>query len=343
MLQAAERQREIFQCQIVSSEVQKRMQHVQSAASKAGRSFSAPLPPAAPAAPGSMPFYAPPPSQTAMAHAHCHAISRAGSEVSPMMRLAFKSATPMREALSAASPQLSIADNDEEDEAGNEEAMHQMEQFVQQQQIAIVSASAGGLSPAAVPDESPEEQRDFASLLEQLRSEPSQPEESEAKFTIFTAYLNTVEELRSQALALWETVRQQGVFPASVLAGLQRSVASIDGQDRMGANEMQGVWIVYGMMQQAHSNYTFIYNAVRDINTKLTLVTETPDCPICTSPMGGTSGREEKILQCCHKVCKECWDLWTEVRANAGQAPMCPVCRNQEFLVAIASAVALPH
>lgn len=111
----------------------------------------------------------------------------------------------------------------------------------------------------------------------------------------------------------------------------------------MGANEMQGVWIVYGMMQQAHSNYTFIYNAVRDINTKLTLVTETPDCPICTSPMGGATGREEKILQCCHKVCKECWDLWTEVRANAGQAPMCPVCRNQEFLVAIASAVALPH
>ena len=69
----------------------------------------------------------------------------------------------------------------------------QMEQFVQQQQIAIVvratsppppllffisqstlidvihqSASAGGLSPAAVPDESPEEQRDFASLLEQV-------------------------------------------------------------------------------------------------------------------------------------------------------------------------------
>jgi hypothetical protein len=61
-----------------------------------------------------------------MAHAHCHAISRAGSEVSPLMRLAFKSATPMREALSAASPQLSIADNDEEDEAGNEEAMHQV-------------------------------------------------------------------------------------------------------------------------------------------------------------------------------------------------------------------------
>ena len=29
VLQAAERQREIFQCQIVSSEVQKRMQHVQ--------------------------------------------------------------------------------------------------------------------------------------------------------------------------------------------------------------------------------------------------------------------------------------------------------------------------
>lgn len=181
----------------------------------------------------------------------------------------------------------------------------QMEQFVQQQQIAIVvratsppppllffisqstlidvihqSASAGGLSPAAVPDESPEEQRDFASLLEQVSAFTAQhppPSVLPASSTslsflptphisfAFTAqkrtlatrrvrgqvhhlysvcllhrhrvlrlapvrlfmlgrYLNTVEELRSQALALWETVRQQGVFPASVLAGLQRCI-----------------------------------------------------------------------------------------------------------------------
>jgi hypothetical protein len=111
----------------------------------------------------------------------------------------------------------------------------------------------------------------------------------------------------------------------------------------MGADESQGVWIVYGMMQQAHRNYTFIYNAVRDINTKLTLVSQSPDCPICTESMGGVSGREVKILQCCHKVCKECWDQWSEISSNNGHAPLCPVCRNQEFLVAIASAVAQPH
>ena len=111
----------------------------------------------------------------------------------------------------------------------------------------------------------------------------------------------------------------------------------------MGADEVQGVWIVYGMMQQAHSNYTFIYNAVRDINTKLALVSQTPDCPICCEAMGGASGRDVKILQCCHKVCKECWDEWAEVCAHDGQAPLCPVCRNQEFLVAIASAVSQSH
>ena len=58
---------------------------------------------------------------------------------------------------------------------------------------------------------------------------------------------------------------------------------------------------------------------------------------------GGASGREVKILQCCHKVCKECWDEWSEVCSHQGHGPLCPVCRNQEFLVAIASAVALPH
>jgi hypothetical protein len=57
----------------------------------------------------------------------------------------------------------------------------------------------------------------------------------------------------------------------------------------------------------------------------------------------GASGRDVKILQCCHKVCKECWDEWAEVCAHDGQAPLCPVCRNQEFLVAIASAVSQSH
>jgi hypothetical protein len=41
-----------------------------------------------------------------------------------MMRLACKSATPMMQALSAASRQLSIAEDDAEDEGGSAEAMH---------------------------------------------------------------------------------------------------------------------------------------------------------------------------------------------------------------------------
>ena len=77
------------------------------------------------------------------------------------------------------------------------------------------SAAEGGIAPVSdIPDESLEDQQDFASLLQQvsvlphdlilyarlpssipnashslsqLRIEPSQPEESEAKFTIFTA------------------------------------------------------------------------------------------------------------------------------------------------------------
>jgi hypothetical protein len=111
----------------------------------------------------------------------------------------------------------------------------------------------------------------------------------------------------------------------------------------MGADEVQGVWIVYGMMKQANSNYNFTYSAVRSINTKLALVSQNPDCPICCESMGGTSGRDVKVLQCCHKVCKECWDEWQEVCSHSGHAAICPVCRNEEFLVAIASAVALPR
>ena len=47
-----------------------------------------------------------------------------------------------------------------------------------------------------------------------------------ASNTMTLRYLNTVEDLRGQALGLWETVRQQGVFPPSVLAGLKRCICA---------------------------------------------------------------------------------------------------------------------
>jgi hypothetical protein len=124
---------------------------IQSAASKAGSFFSAP-PPAA-CAPG---------AQAAMASADASAISRAGSDISPMMRLACKSATPMMQALSAQSKSLSAAECDDSgDEEHAAEAMQhvshmilcrrclvvcskfnnacsQLEQFVQQQQVLVL-------------------------------------------------------------------------------------------------------------------------------------------------------------------------------------------------------------
>ena len=83
----------------------------QSAASAAGRSFSAPPPPAAGA-------------QAAIACADAAAISKASKHVSPMMKLACKAATPMMQALTSASATLSVAEGESEDDDGGAEAMH---------------------------------------------------------------------------------------------------------------------------------------------------------------------------------------------------------------------------
>jgi hypothetical protein len=91
---------------------------IQSAASKAGRFFSAPPPPA-------------PGAQAAIASADASAISRAGSGISPMMRLACKSATPMMQALSAQSKSLSIAEcDDSDDEEHASEAMQHVSHVI---------------------------------------------------------------------------------------------------------------------------------------------------------------------------------------------------------------------
>jgi hypothetical protein len=198
----------------------------------------------------------------------------------------------------------------------------------QQLEMAVAAASA---APALAADANGE----LASLLEQLREEPEDPEEMSAKFAIFETYMNTVVQLRNEVVAAVERAREH--LEGGAFAGIQRGLRALDAHEYLGAAEATGVWLVYGMMRTASQNHARLSNLLRDVETKLALVAADADCPICLEPLGVGEGKKApKMLVCCHRTCVECWNEWAAVHPN----PFCPLCRNVEFIEVLAKIAA---
>ena len=95
------------------------------------------------------------------------------------------------------------------------------------------------------------------------------------------------------------------------------------------------------MMKQASTNSKTLSNLLREINTKLGLLAEQTDCPICMEVFN--ESRPSTTLACCHKVCSECWDEWSGVQRENHRPIYCPLCRNREFLVQLTSYMGEPE
>jgi hypothetical protein len=176
-----------------------------------------------------------------------------------------------------------------------------------------------------------------APLLDQLRVEPADASELQAKFAIFEEYMATVSALREQVFALWAGARAS--FEAAPAAAMDRALAQVDGAANLAVADVPGVWIVHGMMRAATRNHAALSALVRDLETKLRLLADDADCPMCLDPLGSGEGRKPaKVLLCCHKTCRDCWAEWSALAPE----PLCPICRNREF-VDIVAALAQRH
>merc|ERR1711948_81185 len=96
----------------------------------------------------------------------------------------------------------------------------------------------------------------------------------------------------------------------------------------------------YHMMAQAGRNNEHMSNVMESFEKKLEFLAnnDQAECPICLDAFADISA---ETLGCCHKVCKDCWSHWSSVMHGR---PFCPLCRNDEFLGAVAAHVsgALP-
>jgi hypothetical protein len=177
----------------------------------------------------------------------------------------------------------------------------------------------------------------FEGLLETLAVEPTDPNEVTTKFAIFENYLETVVTLREQTIEFWQTNRSQFEEEASlrsVVANMDRAIRNIDQESSMTIQEggFATRWFVYYMMKKANQNHEAISNTLKNIRSKLEMLTqEDIDCPFCLESVGRKDS-DAVVLGCCHKTCKPCWANWQELK---GMNAFCPLCRHEEFIQSI--------
>jgi len=184
-----------------------------------------------------------------------------------------------------------------------------------------------GLALGAAPEQVEEEgQAEFATLLDQLRCEPVEELEVEAKFNLYSTYLETVEKTRNALLQFWAEAEED--FHADGRREVAHLLKKIDSADNMGVEFVEGRWFVYDMTRKAGSNCKLMGQTLATIKSRLELLGREDDCPICMEKIDAC-GEAPHVFGCCHKVCGECWEHWSEM--NRGRT-FCPLCRHEEFV-----------
>eukprot|EP01041_Mallomonas_annulata_P004644 gene4644-9215_t len=160
--------------------------------------------------------------------------------------------------------------------------------------------------------------------LDQLKYEPTDPDECTAKFSLFENASQTVSTIREKTLQFWE--ENQITFAESVQKECRREITSIDRSESMGIPDDAKFWFVYYMTKIANENSKRINTVLDKFKNRLDLLSrELCDCPFCLEPL-----IEDTVctLSCCHRVCNDCWENWVQIKGNAA---FCPLCMHTEF------------
>lgn len=190
------------------------------------------------------------------------------------------------------------------------------------QEVAPVSAQHPNASPTAVRE-----------LLRQFQVEPTDAEECTAKFSLYEGYASEVETMRNTLFTFHEDARPD--LPPIIVTDMDRQLKGIDCTEAMGIPDDSREWFVYHMMRQAERNNLKMASILDGYDKKLKFLAsnDQAECPVCLDHFDDEVKKPE-TLSCCHKVCKECWDNWTAVTRGR---PFCPLCRQDEFLTAVAT------
>jgi len=88
------------------------------------------------------------------------------------------------------------------------------------------------------------------------------------------------------------------------------------------------------MIKGSHKNNIKMTEFLRNLRTRLELLAQKDlECPICLESLNDNN---TYTMQCCHKMCIECYSHWLELK---GISVFCPICKgvNEAFLPEIIS------
>lgn len=173
---------------------------------------------------------------------------------------------------------------------------------------------------------------EFQRLLKQLEREPNNDDELAAKFALYETYSQQVELIRNRLFALYGETR--ATLPQAVAKDMDKKLKKIDSTEAMGIPDDARGWFVYHMMKKAGHNNKTMVAILEEFEKKLDFLakSEQEECPICLESFSEQLTAE--TLGCCHRVCSDCWAHWSTVMQDR---PFCPLCRNDEFIEALAS------
>merc|ERR1719231_1404322 len=166
-------------------------------------------------------------------------------------------------------------------------------------------------------------------LLAQLRAEPADDAEAEAKFALYEAHAEAVATVRDALFTLWAGARADVGDGAPVF---ERALRGVDARANLELDEDSRYWFVYSMATAVSANEAKIARVMRELRAKLEMLAAQTECPVCLErlPTGGAA--PATTLGCAHRLCHECWRHWSATCRGAHKAPYCPLCRQDEFI-----------
>lgn len=223
---------------------------------------------------------------------------------------------------------------DEDEAAAMEDVTMTMGSVDVQRMMSMAAEGLGAPASVEAASVAPPATSTVDNLLKQLRREPNDEAECAAKFLLYEGYNSEVEKMRETLLNFHEETTS--TVPAAIAFDMNKQIKDIDSTEAMGIPENAREWFVFHMMRTAERNNLKMAGILEGFEKKLEFLasSDQSECPVCLEDFASEGNHVPETLGCCHKVCKECWIHWSSVM---GGNPFCPMCRQDEFLGAVAA------